>query len=208
MSNQTSDVKYWNDYYKKDLAPKPPSGFAKFSFDYMERGKMLIDLGCGNGRDSMYFAENGIKVTAVDSSQGAIDSVDKSLPILAICDNFENTKALRCINYDYAYARWTIHAVTQLQQDMLLPNVYDSLVPGGLFFSETRTINDAIYGHGEPRGEHEFIADNHYRRFLDPDAFLIQLKDIGFTIDFFEESDEFSRMGDNSPMLMRIIARK
>jgi SAM-dependent methyltransferase len=204
----SKDVIYWNEYYGKDRAPKPPSDFAKFAMEHMQKGKLLIDLGCGNGRDSIFFCSSSLKVTAVDSSKGAIESFDKNIPILAICDDFIKTNALNCVDYDYCYARWSIHAINKSQQDELLPNVYRSLKSGGLFFSESRTINDVKYGQGEPLGEYEFFADDHYRRFLDPEAFLEQLRQIGFEIVHFEESDKFSVMGDDSPTLIRVIAKK
>ena len=204
-----SDVQYWNEYYSNDLAPKPPSDFAQFALKYMEQGKMLIDMGCGNGRDSIFFCQNGIKVSAVDVSKGAIDSLNKkSLPIFALCDDFIKTKALRCIDFDYCYARWTIHAITQAEQDELLPNIYRSLKSGGLFFSESRTVSDVKYGQGEALGLHEYFTDDHYRRFLEPDALITQLKDIGFEIIYSGESDGFSPMGDDSPTLIRVVAGK
>jgi len=205
---QRTDTPYWNKYYGNDMAPKPPSDFAKYVLEFVEPDRMLIDLGCGNGRDSIFFCRNGLKVTAVDLSQGAIASFRKSMPIFAVCDDFVKTHALRCVDYDYAYARWSIHAINKAQQDELLPNVYHALKNGGLFFSESRTINDEKYGHGEELGEHEFIFDEHYRRFLDPDAFLNQLKNIGFEIVAYEESDQFSVMNGDAPTLIRVVARK
>ena len=205
---QRTDTPYWDNYYGNDLAPKPPSDFAKFCFNYTKPEKMLIDLGCGNGRDSMFFCRSGLKVTAVDLSKSAIASFSQAMPIFALCDDFVKTKLLKCVDYDYAYARWTIHAISKAQQDELLPNVYHALKPGGLFFSETRTINDEKYGQGEALSEHEFIFDEHYRRFLDPEEFLAQLKNIGFVIEHYEESDRFSVMNGDAPTLIRVVARK
>ena len=202
------DIQYWDKYYSGNNAPKPPSDFAKFALEYMQPTRMLIDLGCGNGRDSIYFGHCGLKVTAVDSSKGAIESFDKSTPVFAICDDFVTTKALMCIDYDYCYARWSIHAIKQIQQDELLPNIYRSLKEKGLLFIEARTINDTKYGQGEPLGEHEYFCDNHYRRFIDPDKLTDQLKSIGFGIVYREESDIFSVVSGDAPTLIRIVAQK
>jgi cyclopropane fatty-acyl-phospholipid synthase-like methyltransferase len=174
----------------------------------MQPNRKLIDLGCGNGRDSMYFCGEELKVTAVDSSMDAIASIDKSMPIFAVCDDVIAAKALFCVDYDYAYARWFIHAINQAQQDELLPNIYNSLRAGGLFFVEARTVSDAKYGQGEPLGANEYLFENHYRRFIETDSFAEQLKTVGFEIVYCKQSDSFSVIGDDKPTLVRLVARK
>ena len=137
-----TDIQYWNNYYSsRNEEISEPSAFALFSMLQMKQGKKLIDLGCGNGRDSLYFCKSELKVTAVDSSQTAIDVINShDLPVFAVCNDFINTKALDCIDYDYAYARWTIHAINQKQQDVLLPRVFGSLNRGGLFLSKNARL--------------------------------------------------------------------
>lgn len=203
-------MQYWDGYYNNDRKDiSQPSDFAKFAMGQMQSDKKLIDLGCGNGRDSMYFCQNGIMVTAVDSSKSAIESIDRhGMDIFAVCNDFVITKALKCIDYDYCYARWSIHAINQVQQDTLIPNIHHALKKAGLLFIEVRTVSDVKYGQGECIGKHEYFCDNHYRRFIEPDSLLNQLKDNGFEIISSEESDGFSVVGDDSPTLLRLVAKK
>ena len=68
------DEKYWDNYYAgrdvKTVFMSEPSLFASSMLDkYMKEGKELIELGCGNGRDSLYFAEKGLNVIGIDASQ-------------------------------------------------------------------------------------------------------------------------------------------
>ncbi len=49
------DKKYWNEYYKKDNAPKQPSYFAMNIVYMLKPNKKMLELGCGNGRDSVFF---------------------------------------------------------------------------------------------------------------------------------------------------------
>ena len=209
------DVQYWDSYYSGNRTDiSEPSGFAKFTMEQVQAngspvGRKLIDLGCGNGRDSMYFCKSGLMVTAVDSSISAIKSIDeRQMPIFAVCNDFVNTRALACVDYDYCYARWSIHAITQVQQNELIPNIYHGLKDGGLLFIEVRTVNDVKYGQGEPLGEHEYFFDAHYRRFIVASELIDQLEDEGFTIVNSEESDTFSVVGDDAPTLLRLVARK
>ena len=199
---------YWNAYYERKAVSKHPSDFAKFISKYVKPGYKLIDLGCGNGRDSIYFHDIGLKVTAIDSSKEAIASIDNALSIFAVCDDFVTAKALYCVDYDYCYARWSIHSINQTQQDELLPNIFNALKDDGLLFVEARTVNDSKYGYGKKLGENEFFSDGHYRRFIDVAVFKEQLIETGFEVIYCEESNEFSLMANDSPTLMRLIAKK
>jgi len=205
-----NDVVYWDEYYSR--APKEiseASDFAKFALEYMKSEKTIIDLGCGNGRDSLYFFSYGLKVTAIDSSKSAIANIEsKHLPIFALCDDFVKTKVLDCIEYDYCYARWVIHAINQTHQDEFIPKIYNMLKKGGLFFAEVRTVRDEKYGKGESLGKHEFLFDNHYRRFIEPDKLINQLQNTGFEVLYGEESDAFSVMADDTPTLLRLVVQK
>lgn len=72
------DVAYWNHFYEKVIKEiQEPSDFARFVLHYLQSGKRLMDIGCGNGRDSLYFARNQILVTGVDASETAINQLQK-----------------------------------------------------------------------------------------------------------------------------------
>lgn len=202
---------YWDSYYKKDIVTRAPSGFAQFAATYMKKGHQLIELGCGNGRDSIFFAQNGIKTTSIDLSSTAIDLVKQhagELAIFAVCDDFVKSKVLFSIEYDYCYSRWTMHSIDEEQQEELLENVYNALRPDGLFFIEARTIHDDIYGKGETIGSDAYIYDGHYRRFLTLDKLMERLKSKGFSIEHSEEGRGFSKTEESDPVLLRIVARK
>ncbi|MFN7991305.1 MAG: class I SAM-dependent methyltransferase [Candidatus Micrarchaeia archaeon] len=59
---------------------EPPSPSARFFFDFLcskgvFRGRML-DLGCGNGRNAVFFAQHGFEVHAVDRSDEVLKDLD------------------------------------------------------------------------------------------------------------------------------------
>ena len=203
-----SKIEYWNSYYRSDITPKSPSDFAMFITSYLKPEKKLIDLGCGNGRDSMYFCNIGLKVTAVDSSPEAISLIDESLPIFTVCDDFVAAKALFCVDYDYCYLRWSIHAINQKQQDDLLPNIYNALNKNGILFIEARTTNDSKFGVGKYLGQNEYFFDNHYTRFIDVNELSEQLASTGFKLIYCKEFRDFANMNENSPTMVRLIAQK
>ena len=69
------DKSYWESYYTKIQKPFDSSTFAKFVLNKMTPNQTIIDLGCGNGRDSIYFSENKIRTLGVDQSSVAIKNL-------------------------------------------------------------------------------------------------------------------------------------
>ena len=71
--------KYWNDFYKNFEAPIAPSSFARFILKKkLINDKSLLELACGNRRDSFFFMNNNINVIACDSSSKVINNIKES----------------------------------------------------------------------------------------------------------------------------------
>lgn len=205
-----NDTLYWDNYYKqKNNAPIGQSSFAEYVDRYIKTGKKLLDLGCGNGRDSIYFLEKGLEVTGIDASQEAIKKLKSIGNGRFVCGDFICFRTLFQEQYDYCYSRFTLHAINEKQEDELLKNVNDTLPSGGYFFIEARTTNDSIYGEGEAIGKHEYINNGHYRRFIDVNAFKKKIVMTGnFEIVEINESVGWARTKDSDPTLMRCILMK
>lgn len=205
------DVAYWNVFYGQELKEiQSPSDFARFVLPYLKPGKKLMDIGCGNGRDSIYFVKNQLMVTGVDASETAISQLQSynEKNALFVCDDFVTCKALYQMQYDYFYSRWTIHAISEKQEDELLHNIKDSIKPDGLFFVEVRSTKDELYGKGKQVGKNAFLYNDHYRRFIDKEEFCRKLEALGLEIIFAEEGKGLSKTKESDPVLIRIIAKK
>lgn len=206
------DRSYWNQYYRairNEL--DQPSDFAVFVEKKLRKGSHIMELGCGNGRDSLYFLSEGHHVIAVDSSDVAIDMLNEATSdnanALFVCDDFVKCQALYQMRYDCIYSRFTLHAITEEQENEMLFNAKSALSVGGLLCIEARTIHDEIFGMGVPAGQNAYIYNDHYRRFIDVEIFKTKLEDLGFDIVSMEESKGFSKTEQSDPILMRCIAR-
>jgi 2-polyprenyl-3-methyl-5-hydroxy-6-metoxy-1,4-benzoquinol methylase len=71
----------WNKVYKSDSTffGEEPSNFAILCFNHMKanNAKKVLELGAGHGRDTTFFASNGIEVEALDYSVIAVELLDK-----------------------------------------------------------------------------------------------------------------------------------
>jgi cyclopropane fatty-acyl-phospholipid synthase-like methyltransferase len=67
----------WNKAYKSDntFFGEEPSNFALLCINHMKINniKKVLELGAGHGRDSIFFASNGIEVEALDYSDFAVE---------------------------------------------------------------------------------------------------------------------------------------
>lgn len=205
------DFTYWNNYYNKNLAPKEPSPFAKEVLSKLEKDKKLIELGCGNGRDSIYFADNGINVTVIDQCETSIENLRKSTnkeTLKFYSDNFIDSNLLKKNKYDYVYSRFTMHSISEIQQEESLINAYKSLNDNGVLFIEVRSIKDNIFGMGVEVERNAYIYNDHYRRFIVKEEILDKLIEIGFKIKFADENNGYAKYKNDDPVVIRVIAEK
>lgn len=205
------DYKYWNNYYRQKLAPDEPSKFAQDMMEYLEKDKKLIELGCGNGRDAIFFSGNRINVIAIDQSESSINDLNNKVyndNIKFISDDFIKTNILQESEFDYVYSRFTMHSISEEQEDILLSRVNNTLKKEGLFFIEVRSIKDDIYGLGKKIGRNTYIYNEHTRRFIVMEELVKKLELIGFNIVFANESNDYAIYKDQNPVVIRIIAKK
>ena len=207
----TRDKEYWNNYYKDDKCYiSKCSDFALEVDKLLKKNSRILELGCGNGRDSLYFLSQGHNVIGIDASDVAIDKLNgttkKNSDAFFICDDFVKCHALYQKHYDCVYSRFTLHAINEEQENELLRNIKSSLSTGGMLCIEARTVHDDIYGKGKNLGNNAFEYNGHYRRFIDVDKFKGKIENMGFDIDYLEERNGFSKTDDSDPVLMRVIA--
>jgi tellurite methyltransferase len=171
---------YWEKFYKTSKR-LPPSSFAEFCLPYI-KGK-LTELGCGNGRDLLYFLYNNIESYGVDE---AFESqfIEKQ----SIRDYIKTHKS-----NPYIYTRFFWHAISREDQLAILKWI-DKYI-----FIEARTTKDK---------ERYKIYKGHERNYINTEQLRNDLKKNKFKILFFKEGTGMSLYKDENPHLVRVIAKK
>ena len=203
--------RYWTKYYKKHREMTTPSPFAEYCFNkYFSNSAdaNLLELGSGNGRDAIFFAKNGINVLGLDIVDEEIRYLNKRKVynnLFFKCVDF--SEYIKKENYDFVYSRFTIHTISEDQEQSTLENSYKNLKNGGLLFIEARSVKDDMFAKSTKISETEGETD-HYRRFLIYDKFLENVKSAGFEIVESLEAQGLAKHNDEDPFIVRVIAKK
>lgn len=204
------DRNYWCEFY--ETLPKTEisfaSSFARFCQEkyFHDNSRRMIELGCGNGRDAVYFANHNHVVHAIDQCVIEMSEIRTNLHFLQ--DDFVNLEYDSFKEIDTFYSRFTLHSITQEEEEKLLFKVHDNLSVGGLFCIESRTTKDPKFGIGRCVEHNTYLHDNHRRRFVDSESFLQRVLKMGFKLRYFTEENNLSIHKGDNPVLMRIILEK
>lgn len=163
--------------FYKTFKVTKPSQFARFVNNKLHKAKTIIDIGAGNNRDGNFFEKKGHRVIPIEKTYTA-----------SIEDLIEKS-----FDVEVAYCRWLFHAIDEDTEDYLLTWLSANLV--GELYIEVRSDKDTNY------------KNDHLRRPANAEKFVKKLQDYGFEILYAEERRGFSKMGDDDPILIRIIAK-
>lgn len=202
-----SDKRFWEAFYADKKGISNPSPFAIFIKENYAVSGSMVELGCGNGRDSLYFAEHNFDVLGVDQCKNIVSELNA----LAISNaNFKEADFTNLDNlgsFDIVYSRFTLHSVKKEEASNTMRWAYKSLNEGGHFCIEVRSIHDDFCGEGKEVAENAFVTD-HYRRFVRLGDVVNELEEIGFSIDFQIEATGLAKYKNEDPSVIRVIAIK
>ena len=195
----------WENYYEK-TGKRPPRetllfALARFDEDNLKERKTLraVDLGCGNGRDTVEMLRRGWKVLAVDAELSAIEGINarvtgenKTLLETQVA-RFEGVilPKSELINSSFA-----LPLVSPVDFPDLWDKILDALVPGGM-------VSCQLYGDRDSWGGNPTITCFAKSAI---DALLFPLE-----VEYFREEEEDSttpRGNSKHWHIYHIVARR
>jgi SAM-dependent methyltransferase len=148
----------WNKVYKSDntFFGEQPSNFALLCFNHMKANNTtkVLELGAGHGRDTTFFASNGIEVEALDYSVAAVGILDKiakekRLPIKPRIFDVKSPLPFPDGNFYAVYSHMLLNMKFSLDElHFIFSEIRRVLKPKGLNFFSVRNHNDKSYGKG------------------------------------------------------------
>jgi SAM-dependent methyltransferase len=215
MSNKKliNNKKFWNKFYNTKSLIIKPSNFSKFvkkKFFNKKNIRNILEIGCGNGRDTFYFSKYVKKIVSIDSSKQAIikNKNDERMKhnIIFLKKNIFHKFHILSKNFDLIYARFFLHTINSKEEDIFL-NILKKLSNKKTIIAlEFRTTKDNLFNKGRKISKNESITD-HYRRFIEVSEFRNNLKKFNFKIIYFKQSINLSNFKKDTPHLCRIVFR-
>jgi SAM-dependent methyltransferase len=212
---------HWNAYYKHRSKIEPwsilPSQFAAFVANEVPPGR-LLEIGCGNGRDSIFFSSVGFAVTATDYSSTALDLCrarsDSSghglrLAALNLYDLSQVKRFLSQLDTGFAviYARFFLHAISEIGERNFGRLCIGALDKNGKCFVEFRTDRDKRAEVGFKLSDNETI-DGHYRRFISLEKIMARAERFGLKISFATSGTGMAAFRGDDPHVGRLVLEK
>jgi SAM-dependent methyltransferase len=191
----------WNKVYKSDNSffGEEPSNFALLCFNHMKANNVMkvLEIGTGHGRDTIFFASNGIVVDALDYSTVAVNILDritkkKRLPIKTRIFDAKNPLPFPDGYFDAVYSHMLFNMrFSEDELHLIFSEIRRVLKPKiGLNFFSVRNRNDKSYGKGKEVEKGIYDIDGFQIRFFTEKQIRDLVSAKGFEILWIKEEYE------------------
>jgi SAM-dependent methyltransferase len=170
----------------------------------------LLELGAGQGRDTLFFAANGFMVTALDYAASATAATSAKLAAHGLADrvrvlghDLREPLPFTDASFDACYSHMLYcMAFTEAQLARLSAEILRVLRPGGLNVYTARSTSDPDWGKGTHHGENLYESGGFIVHFLSDEAIARLAEGYGLvSVEPFEE-------GPLPRRLVRVTMRK
>lgn len=213
---------YWDGFYKNKPNLLEASTFSQFIYGEIKEDidkYFLVDLGCGTGKDTFYFANKKIQVLGIDGSievininKSRIESEFSGLSSIRFkCVDLSNENELNTVMSKINemarlnnkkvlfYTRFFLHAIPEEVESLILDSITRTIERPYVFVAEFRTKEDEAL---------EKVYADHYRRYVDTDVLIGKMLNYGYSLKAFTKGRGYSVYKNENPYLARLIMEK
>jgi len=156
---------YWNSLYaKKNYFGEGPTKLAILAEKLLHKTntQKILEIGCGQGRDAIYFTQLGFDVQAFDISHNAIQSIIKTKEKIDLnkLNVFEHN-AIKPLTFpdeyfDFVYSNLALQFFELNTLSKILKNISQVMRKNSLFLLSTKKEGDKYYKTGKKINENAY----------------------------------------------------
>jgi len=158
MTNDFSKI-YWEKIYSSEIIHYPDyDGWLDKYFNDLQNANKIVDLGCGNGVNTLYLHEKNINVIACDFSECALCQLKERLSDTIVM-HFDMTKGIPIddTSIDIVIADLSIHYFSWNTTKYLVSEIFRILNENGLLLCRINSIKEY-----QANDNDEMIEENYY----------------------------------------------
>jgi SAM-dependent methyltransferase len=171
----------WDKSFSQETAffGEEPSSFAQKSLELFRTGEVhsVLELGCGQGRDTFLFASHDLQVTALDYSIVAVTAIREKAATFGLSSQITSLTHDVCqplpfpdASFDACYSHMLLCMELSLTEiTFLLSEIHRVLRPGGLVTYSVRSDYDKHYRAGASMGDDIYQIGNFVVHFFTAD---------------------------------------
>lgn len=162
-----SAIRYYNEnaraYFDSTVALDMGKLYGPF-LKHLRPGSKVLDAGCGSGRDSLFFKNQGFRVTAFDASKEMVKLASELLDQKVLLMSFEDLSLTE--QYDGIWACASLLHVEKAKLSRVVAELAKHLKDGGVFYISFKY------------GREEYWKEGRYFNHLDEDTLKEILQEV------------------------------
>jgi 2-polyprenyl-3-methyl-5-hydroxy-6-metoxy-1,4-benzoquinol methylase len=162
-----SAIRYYNEnaraYFDSTVALDMGKLYGPF-LKHLRPGSKVLDAGCGSGRDSLFFKNQGFQVTAFDASKEMVKLASELLDQKVLLMSFEDLSLTE--QYDGIWACASLLHVEKAKLSRVVAELAKHLKDGGVFYISFKY------------GREEYWKEGRYFNHLDEDTLKEILQEV------------------------------
>ena len=162
-----STIRYYNEnaraYFDSTVTLDMSNLYGPF-LKHLRPGSKVLDAGCGSGRDSLFFKNQGFQVTAFDASKEMVKLASELLDQKVLLMSFEDLSLTE--QYDGIWACASLLHVEKAKLSRVVAELAKHLKDGGVFYISFKY------------GREEYWKEGRYFNHLDEDTLKEILQEV------------------------------
>lgn len=175
-NNELDQIAYWDEWHRNKKVPDWVTHFplAEEVLPLLKARQAypILDLGCGQCKDAIYFAQQEFEVYAIDFSSVALNKAKAAIEAKSISSihlyrrdiaaplPFEDGK------FRAVYSHLGLHYFSDSATRFIFSEIYRVLQRGGLLAFNVKSVQDVRYGEGIKLGSDIYNYKGHIRHFF------------------------------------------